>query len=188
MALDASKVRIAGTGSAVWMAPAGTTLPSDSTTALASAFVNLGYLDDAKGAELTQELKTKAISAWQSLENVRLVNQSLTRSVSFTGIESNKNTVQLAWGGATITATTGGAYSLTIPDASATAEYVFVIDHSDGATSQRIVIKRGVLKSLPKIKFSRTDAISYSFEISALVPADGSKSVVVYGVDAGIAS
>lgn len=188
MALDASKVRIAGTGSAVWIAPVGTTLPTDSTSSLASAFTNLGYLDDDKGAELTQDLKIKEITAWQTLENVRIINQSLTRSVSFTGIESNKSTVALAWGGATITAGTAGAYTLTIPDASVTAEYVFVIDWTDGTTSQRIIIKRGVLKTLPKVKFTRKDAISYSFEISALAPSDGSKSVVVYGVDNGVAA
>lgn len=188
MALDASKVRIAGTGSAVWIAPVGTTLPTDSTSALASGFVNLGYLDDAKGAELTQDLKTKEVSAWQTLENVRIINTSLVRSVSFTSIESNVKTVALAWGGATITAGTGGVYTLTIPDASATAEYVFVIDWTDGATSQRIIIKRGVFKSLPKVKFSRTDAISYGFEVTALAPADGSKAIAVYGVDAGVAS
>jgi hypothetical protein len=185
MPVDASKVKIAATGS-LWRAPLGTTLPTDSTTAYAAAFTNLGYL--SMGFELSQDLKQKEITAWQTLEIVRLINTSLTRSISFDAIESNNATVALAWGGATITATTAGVYSLAIPDASAVQEAIYGIDWSDGSTTQRIIIKRGVLKSLPKVKFTREDAIVYSFEIQAITPTDGTKAMVVYGVDAGVAS
>ena len=185
MALDASKVKIAATG-ALWRAPLGTTIPTDSTTAYASGFVNLGYL--SKGFELAQDLKQKEVSAWQTLEIVRLINTSLTRTVSFDAIESNNATVALAWGGATISAGTAGAYTLTIPDASATQEAIYGIDWSDGATNQRIIIKRGVLKSLPKVKFSREEAITYSFDIQAVAPADGSKAIVVFGTDTGVSA
>jgi hypothetical protein len=184
MALDATKVKVAGSG-AIWKAPAGTSLPSDSTTAWAGAFVNLGYINDG-GFELDQSLKTKEVGAWQTLEIVRLINTSISRSVSFDALESNKNTVALAWGGATVTPGTGSAYTMTMPDASVTQEFILGIDWTDGSTSQRIIIKRAALKSLPKVKFTRQDAITYSLEIQALAPADGSAAIVVYGSDAGM--
>ena len=184
MALDATKVKVAGSG-AIWKAPIGTTLPTDSTTAYAGAFVNLGYISDG-GFELDQSLKTKEVGAWQTLEVVRLINTMVSRSVTFDALESNKNSVALAWGGATVTPGTGSAYTMSIPDASVTQEFILGIDWNDGTTSQRIIIKRGVLKSFPKIKYTRQDAITYTLEVQALAPADGSAAIAIYGVDAGM--
>lgn len=184
MPVDSSKIKIAGSG-AIWYAPAGSTLPSDSTTALDAAFVNVGYIDDG-GFELSQDLKTKEVAAWQTAEVVRMITTGLTRSVKFTGIETNKTSVQLAWGGATVVAGSQGAYSLTLPASQTTQEFVLVLDWNDGTTSQRIVIKRATFKSLPSVKFSRLDRIGYDMTIQALVPTDGSAAVAVYGKDSGV--
>lgn len=186
MAIDATKIKVAGSG-AIWKAPSGTTLPSDSTTAYGSGFVNLGWISDG-GFEIDQSLKTKNVMGWQSVEVLRVVNTSIERSVKFSALESNKETVQLAWGGATITAGTSGAYTVDLPAAQVINEFVLGIDWFDGSTTQRILIKRAVLKSLPKVKFSRQDAINYDFEIMALSPADGTDAIVVYGVDAGVSA
>jgi len=183
MAVDSSKIKIAGSG-AIWYAPAGTTLPTDSTSALASGFVNIGYLKD--GFELSQDLKTKEVTGWQNLDILRLIPTSLSRSVKFNAIETNKTTLGLAWGGATVTVGSGSVYSLTLPASQTAAEFVIVLDWNDGTVSQRIVIKRAAFKNLPKVKFSRMDEINYDFEIQALVPSDGSAAIATFGVDAGV--
>jgi hypothetical protein len=183
MAVDSSKIKIAGSG-AIWYGPAGTTLPTDSTTALASGFVNIGYMED--GFTLSQDLKTKEVTGWQNLAILRLIPTMLSRSVKFTGIETNKTSVGLAWGGATVTVGTGSVYSLTIPSAQASQEFIIVLDWNDGSTSQRIVVKRATFKSLPTIKYGRQDRIGYDFEIQALTPSDGTDPIAVWGVDAGV--
>ena len=183
MALDATKIKVAGTGS-IWKAPAGTTLPSDSTTAYASGFLNLGWISDG-GFQIDQSLKTKGVNAWQSIEVVRMISTSLERSVSFEALESNKQTIQLAWNG-TVTPGSGGAYSMSLTSSALNTEFILGIDWSDGTTSQRIVFPRAVLKSLPKIKYTRQDAVTLSLEIQALQPTDGSASVLIYGVDSGV--
>lgn len=180
---DASKIKIAGTG-AIWYAPAGTTLPTDSTTALASGYVNIGYAKD--GFSIAQDLKTKEITAWQTLDVVRLVPTQLSRSVKFSAIESSKTAVQLAWGNAVVTVGTTPAYQLTFPSAQASQEFVLVLDWSDGSATQRIVIKRATFKSLPTITFSRMDEINYDMELQALTPSDGTNAIAVYGSDAGV--
>jgi len=185
MALDGSKVKIAGTG-AIWKAPTGTTAPTDSTTAYGAGWVNLGYMK--AGFEMSQDLKTKPIEAWQTLEFVRLINQSLTRKFKFEAIESNNETVKLAWGGATITTTTGGIYTLAIPTSYATNEFMIGLDWSDGTTSQRIIVKRAALLSLPSVNYDRQDEISYTIEVQSLAPTDNSAPISVYGVDTGVAS
>gem|GEM_PF-6107615 len=94
-----SKIRIAGTG-AIWKAPLGTALPTDSITAWNAAFVNLGYLED--GFELEQDLTTKDLNAWQTVETIRTITTMLIRKLLFTINQTDKDTVALALGGATI--------------------------------------------------------------------------------------
>lgn len=183
---DPTKIRIAGTG-AIWKAPVGSTAPTDSTTALAGAWLNLGYVSN--GFEITQELKTKEIEVWQSLEIVRQIATGLSRTVQFEAVESNNQTVALAFNGATITAGTAGAYTMSVPSSYQQTEFALVLDATDGTTSMRVYIPRAVLNAVPKITAGREDAITYNFEIQVLQPSDGtSNPITVFGKDAGVAS
>jgi len=98
--LNKGEVRVAGTG-AFYRAPSGTVCPTDSTTPWSAAFVHLGFAEN--GFSMKQEMKTKGIPGWQSLEELRLIVLSLIRSFNFELVQSNKSTLGLAWGGATIT-------------------------------------------------------------------------------------
>jgi hypothetical protein len=180
---DGSKIKIAGTG-AIWYGPTGTTLPTDSTTALNAGFINIGYVKD--GFTLAQDLKTKEVTGWQNLDVLKLIPTQLSRSAKFSAIESSKTAVQLAWGNAAVTVATTPAYSLTFPANQTTQEFILVLDWSDGSATQRIVFKRAVFKSLPSVQFSRMDEINYDMEIQALTPTDGSYPIAVYGSDAGV--
>ena len=266
--LNSGQVRIAGTGR-LRKAPLGTVLPVDSVAAWDPAFVDLGYASD--GFTMTQALKTLDITAWQTLEPVRTVNTSLIRNFTFELLQTNRDTLSLGWGGATIApnpgtslgtvavaittgvltvsaahglsigdsvqlgtmtnaaplvtgvtyyvvsvptsttltvaATLGGAfiptttsgssasivkvtgpYTLTIPDPSTVADFILGIDWSDGALTQRIIISRAHQDVLPTIKSVRTDGIRYAISVQANKPADGSNSVLVYGIDAAMTS
>ena len=185
MALDGSKIKIAGSG-AIWKAPLATTAPSDYASAYGAGWVNLGYLKD--GFEVTTDLKTKAIEAWQSLEVVRLINTGLSRKVKFDAIESNNETVKLAWGGATITPGTAGAYTLAVPTSYLTQEFMLGLDVTDGTTGLRIIFKRAALISAPAIKYGRMEEIKYSFEVQSIAPTDGSSPVSYFGQDAGVSA
>lgn len=183
MTLNSGNVRVAGTG-ALWKAPLGTTLPTDSTTAWGTGFVNLGYATD--GFTLTQDLKKQDITAWQSLEPVRSIATGLIRKLAFEALESNKDTVSLAFGGATITPTTGGVYSMDIPDGQL-ADFILGVDWSDGTLTQRFVVQQASILTLPTIKYVRTDAVRFPLEVQAIKPANGTKSILVYGVDLAVA-
>lgn len=73
-------------GGAIYWAPLGTTLPSDATTALSSAYVNLGYVtEDGVTPSISEE--TDTINAWGP-EPV-LVNQtSYSETVTFNLLET----------------------------------------------------------------------------------------------------
>lgn len=60
-------------GGAIYFAPAGSTLPTDASTSLPSAYVNLGYVTE-DGVTMTTSEETDVIKAWGP-ENV-MVNQT----------------------------------------------------------------------------------------------------------------
>lgn len=98
--LDTTQVRIAGTG-AVWKAPLGSVLPTDSTTAWDPAFKHLGYAHD--GFTATPNFKTMLISGWQKLAPLRQITTEFDYKLGFELLQTNKDTLALSWGGATIT-------------------------------------------------------------------------------------
>lgn len=177
--LNATQLRVAGTG-AIWKAPLGTALPTDSIAAWGAGWVNLGY--QKSGFTVTPSLKTTPVMGWQSTQILRLIATELTRKYGFEPLQSNIQTLAMAWGG-TIVPGTAGAYTMTVPNVASVSEFMLGIDWSDGTTSQRIVIQRCALLTLPAIKGDRTAETSYPFEVQELVPGDGSNSVLIFGVD-----
>lgn len=102
-------------------------------------------------------------------------------------------TLSATAGGTALTTTSGtalsvtplGAYSLTIPDSATLPEWIFGADWSDGVTSQRILVPRGTLLTLPSIKFGNDDAVRYPLEIQTLKPSTG-LPIQVFGNDAAV--
>lgn len=184
--LNATEVRVAGSG-ALWRAPLGTTLPTDSATAWGTGFVNLGYATDA-GFSIKQALSTTSIPGWQTLDPLRILVTGLVRTLGFELQQTNADTLSLAWGGATITPGAAGAYTLELPDPSEVLESIIGIDWNDGDTSQRIIVQRASMTSLPELKFGRTGAVTYPLEFQPLAPADGTKSILIYGIDTAVGS
>lgn len=257
--LDPNQIRVAATG-AFWKAPAGTTAPTDSTTAYSAAWAHLGYATN--GFTITQNLKTKTVDGWQSTEPLLLINQSLDRKVNTESLESDSKNLSLAWGqgtivqtgapaggavtftastittatphgfvagnwvtfqtitstpgvlagvpyyvlsapttttltlaatqnGALIAITTGSStgvfnaqpFSVTIPDSAIGTEFALGVDWSHGSYTNRLIMPRVQLLSLPAIKFVRDDAVRYPLEIQVLKPVDGSQSILPYGSD-----
>ena len=103
---SASKIRVAGTG-AIWKAPLGTALPTDSVAAWNAAFTNLGYMDD--GFTVEQALTVKDVKGWQSLETLRAIATDLIRRFTFDSIQTDKETLALAWGGGIVTPVLGAS-------------------------------------------------------------------------------
>lgn len=180
--LQTGQIRVAGTG-AVWRAPLGTALPTDSTSALATGWNNLGYMKS--GFTFTPSLKTTPVMGWQSTNILRLIATEKSSKIGFEAQQTNLQTTAMAWGG-TVVPGTAGVFSITIPDTASVDEAAYVVDMIDGPISYRFVIERAGMLTLPVIKGDRTAETSYAFEIQVLVPADNSDSIKIYGVDSGV--
>ena len=92
---------------AIFVAPKGTTLPTDATTALGNTFTLLGFTSDA-GVQISESSSNQSLRAWEGRLEVANIRTEYTESVSFTPIQCNADVAKLTWGDDNVTVGTGG--------------------------------------------------------------------------------
>ena len=85
-----------GASGAVFVAPAGTAVPTDATTALAAEFQNLGYIHE-DGLVNGVETDTESVTAWGG-DMVLEDQTSFGENFTFSLIETNVDTLKLYYG------------------------------------------------------------------------------------------
>lgn len=93
MAQTTANVQVGYEG-AVYVAPTGSTAPTDAGTALDAAFLEVGFLDDS-GIKITHDDEVTELKAWQRGTVVRKTVTQSDITVAFTMIETNKKSVEL---------------------------------------------------------------------------------------------
>ena len=167
--VSTGKPKIAG---AVFVAPKGTTLPTDATTELSGAFVCLGYVSE-DGLTNNNEMDVSAIKAWGGA----IVYRSLTElddNFALTLIESeNEDVLKAVYGDANVTAEADGTVKVEVI-AEDPQERVWVFDLAlRGSRAKRIVIPDGAITGREAIVYNDSDAIGYGITISAYPDSDG---------------
>lgn len=147
---------------AVYVAPAGTTLPTNATSALDPAFKNLGYISDAG---LVNDVKSsiQEVYAWGASKV--LVGQT-TFGETFTVqlLETNADALAVYYGSGNVTV--DGSGNITVKQSSAElAQCVVVFELvRTGGRVERIVV--------PQAKIAdRTGAITYADKSAVMYPA-----------------
>lgn len=166
--VSAGKPKVAG---AIFMAPIGTTLPTDSTTALGSAFVELGYASDA-GVVNSESRETETIKAWGG-DTVLKPFTGKEDTFSFTLIEAlNVNALKLVYGDSNVS----GSLSTGITIKSATEDlesHSFVIEMVLNGAVKRIVIPSAKVTEVGEITYADGEAIGYDTTLTAVPDATG---------------
>lgn len=157
---------------AVFRAPLGTTLPTDATTALDSAFVCLGYVSE-DGLENANDMDVSSIKAWGGM----IVYRSLTElndNFSLTLIESeNVDVLKAVYGDSNVTVGTDGTIHVVVK-ADDPEEAVWVFDLAlRNNKAKRIVIADGAITEREAITYNDSDAIGYGITVSAYPDATG---------------
>lgn len=165
MALDADNVRVGLNGN-VYIAPLGTTAPTDLTTAWGAGWSDLGYLSD-DGVEMNYSTDSEDITAWQSLSPIRKVLTSVDMTLQFTALELKTMTVTLYFPSATMTDISGTVHSLAIPAAPSRDERAIGLEWVDGSVTNRLVIPRGEVTDRDSITVGRSDAVGLNMTVSA---------------------
>lgn len=136
--MNAAQVGIgaADVSGAVFVAPKGTTLPTDATSTLGGSFSLLGFTSDA-GVTISETANKNDLRAWEGRTIVASPVTEYTENVSFTPIQCNADVAKLTWGADAVTVGTGGA--LTVKHHGKTMEPVCIVIET---TPRENIIKR----------------------------------------------
>jgi hypothetical protein len=176
MATDSTKVRVAVTG-AVSVAPTGSTAPTDASTALAVAFLDLGLIGEG-GVTEARSRSTNDIKAWQNGATVRTVVTDGTLTYHFVMLETKKETVETAYG-TTVTQTVSNGSFVIVPTSTG-GRKSFVLDVVDGAEIRRVYIPQGEVTDAGDIVYSNGDPIGYEVTVTAYVDSTISGNAKVW--------
>jgi hypothetical protein len=165
MSANADEV-VVGASGRVYVAPVGTTLPTDPTTSLDADFVDLGFVSE--GVTLSFALQTEDITAWQSAFPIRKIGTGFEGSAAFELLQWNADSIAVAFGGGSVTETDPGVYTYTPPAASDVAEYAAVIEWADGLRNYRWVINRCTVAEGVETTLNRTSAATLPITLAIL--------------------
>lgn len=162
MTIDSTQVHLAPDGE-VFIAPFGTTLPTNESSSLNAAFKGLGYCD-ANGVTITPSLTTNDIEAWQSALPVKTTLKSIALDVKMTLLQINKATTELYFYG-----NTWSAGNLNLPSNPSLAEYSVVVEWTDSeGNKNRFVVDRVVVSAQDALALTRNDAEKVGVTLKAL--------------------
>lgn len=167
--VSTGKPNIAG---AVFVAPTGTAVPTDATTALDEAFVCLGYVSE-DGLENENEIDMSEIKEWGGAIVYRSLTQ-MTDNFMLTLIESeNVDVLKTVYGDANVSEADGNITVNVVSEDPQEKVWIFELSLR-GNKKKRIVIADGAVTSRDTISYTGEDAIGYGITVSAYPDASGS--------------
>lgn len=159
-------------GGAIYWAPIGTTLPTDSSTSLGSEFKCLGYASE-DGVTNDNAPSTDSKKAWGG---DTVLNMQTDRPDTFgvTLIEAlNEDVLKAVYGSANVVVSESGAITVkATADELPRGSWVFEMILK-GNKAKRIVIPDGSVSDLGTINYKDSDAIGYDITITAVPDTAG---------------
>lgn len=95
-----------GAAGKVYVAPKGTSLPTDASTQLSASYENFGYIS-SDGVTVADSDSSQSITAWGG-DTVRTILTEHTETISFTPIEINEVVLEQTYGADNVTVATVG--------------------------------------------------------------------------------
>ena len=159
-------------GGAVYLAPAGTTLPTDSTTALDEAFVCLGYCSE-DGVTNANTPTTESIRAWGG-DTVLTILTEKEDTFGMTLIESmNVDVLKAVYGSDNVTGTLSAGITIKAnANCIESGSWVIEMITRNGGT-HRVVIPNGTISELGEISYTDSDAVGFEITVTGAADAAG---------------
>lgn len=167
--VSAGQPKVAG---AVFRAPTGTTLPTDASSALNSAFLDLGYVSE-DGVTNNNSAESDNVKAWGG-DTVLVLQTEKPDEWTLTLIEAmNQNVLKTVYGDANVTVGTGGLITVQAKGEQL-KDNSYVIDMKlKGGAMKRVVIPNGSLSELGEVVYKDDEPIGYEITLQALPDTNG---------------
>ena len=161
-------------GGAIHVAPSGTTLPTDASTALDAAFVNLGYVSE-EGLTNSNSAASETIHAWG--KDIIYTMDGDDETYSWTLLEVlDANVQKFIRGADNVTVAEGGAMSVQVrrpSERTQMEEHVIVVEMILHRRAVRHVIPRGVITEVGEVSYTDDNTVGYQVTVTALADASG---------------
>lgn len=157
---------------AIYVAPIGTTLPTDATTALDNAFKCLGYVSE-DGLTNTNSPESDTIKAWGG-DTVLTLQTSKEDTFSFTLIEVlNLDVLKFVYGDTNVSGTLATGITITA-NSKQLESHILAIDMNlrDNAV-KRIVIPNGTVSEIGEISYADDSAVGYECTVNTAPDTSG---------------
>lgn len=161
-------------GGAIYVAPTGTTLPTDATTTLDAAFENLGYIsEDGVTQNITRD--SESIKAWGG-DTVLTSQTDFAETFSFRMIEAlNLAAKKVTFGADNVTGTLATGVTVKT-NAKELPAQSYVIEMVQNGHLVRKVIPNAKVTELGEIQYVDGQAVGYEPTITALPDTAGNTS------------
>ena len=161
-------------GGAIYVAPTGTTLPTDATTTLDAAFENLGYIsEDGVTQNITRD--SESIKAWGG-DTVLTSQTDFAETFSFRMIEAlNLAAKKVTFGADNVTGTLATGVTVKT-NAKELPAQSYVIEMVQNGHLVRKVIPNAKVTEVGEIQYVDGQAVGYEPTITALPDTAGNTS------------
>lgn len=170
-----------GTGG-ILGAPLGSTLPTDSTTAVDAAFKPHGYVGE-DGLSMSIARSTEKIRAWGG-DTVRVVQTEHDVTFTWTLLEASAEAAKAVFGDNNVTVTPAGRTAGTKLDIAVKGdplpEKAWVFDMKDGAKRGRVVVPNGQITETGDTQFVHSNATGWEVTLEATPDANGVKAYIYW--------
>ena len=158
-------------GGAIFAAAANTTLPSDATTSLDSAFKGLGYVSE-DGLTNTNTASTEQVKAWGG-DIVLTPSTEKEDTFTFTLIEIlNVDVLKFVYGDSNVSGALETGITIAANNGDA-PEKVLAIDMVINGALKRIVIPKGKVTSIGDIQYVDGSPVGYPVTLTAFPDGAG---------------
>lgn len=159
-------------GGAIYRAPIGTTIPTDATTALDGAFVNMGFVSE-DGVTNSNSPESDELKAWGG-DTVLNLQTAKPDTFKYTLIEAlNTEVLKHVYGDDNVTGTLSTGITIKA-NSEDQEEQIIVIEMAlKGDVLKRIVIPDGKVTEVGDIVYQDGGAVGYETTLTALPDSSG---------------
>jgi hypothetical protein len=158
----------------VWMAQTGSTAPTDSTTALAAAWKNMGGIAES-GVSIKQSVSTSKKKFYGSTATQRTLVTDQDTSIDVTFAEVNARVMEVYWKRAlnSITPTVGTGAFQVVGGSYTRQLYALVIDMIDGSNRLRFYCPQVEVTSNSDLTISNSEMVQWGVSLSCYPDTSG---------------